>query len=575
VARRDQLAVNQKHDIAKANEITSMTASAAMRITSDMMPSVVVSRLAALDITRQAEAWVCYDEVGELHYLASTMSHRSAQANIFIGEVSPDPTEGQHPTVDEVTRKYIGFFRNIAGDLLYKGTLGLFVSGAFWLVGLPTNNSRRGPRGEWILATMEWVVLSNREVTTNGSTVTINDGVIIQNFSVDDVYLIRVANEHPMYRARVDSPVMGALSILREIIGLHNHVMAQIRSRLISGGLFLIPSEASAALKAGSDTPDDDSFDPLIEALAEAMGTAIGDPSDAKGAIPIMAAVPEDTIEKFKLIDFWTKLDAEARNMRNDALNRLAIALDLPPEVMTGTAGESHWAGWLSREEIVTTHLKPPIDMIMRGLTKTLLWPMLMQGGMSAIEAMGYELGCSVNDLIQRPNRAEDAKDLFNSGVLSDKALRDANGFDDGDAPEESVPEEIIRMLFSAGRSSTAMFQNPGNLLPLINAMAVLLGVQDQLPTDAQVEIPAELVQNQMAPVEDVEAGDTEPANVAKATAAGRADKPAVDGSGPGKSVPAPKSAKASGASPNTSRDAAGPIRQTKSQSNTKADAPK
>lgn len=472
--------------------LTSITASAAVRITSDMAPTAIVARMAAQDMTRQYEAWDAFDLVGELHYCASTMGRRSSQAKMFIGKYPDDPTDGFGPSKvkgtdgnmepDPVALRFLPFFRKFSRDLLYKGVVNLFIAGEFWVIGLPTARSRRGTDGEWLLATLQFTVFSKREVTASKNTLTINDGVVTKTFALDDVYAIRIANEHPMYRARVDSPVLGALPILREIRGLHDHVMAQIRSRLIAAGLFLIPSEASAALKAGMGEAADDDFDPLIEALADAMGTAIADPSNPEGAMPIMASVPKDTIEAFKLIDFFTKLDSEARNMRQDALARLGIALDIPPEVMTGNQGASHWSGWLSREDIVTTHLTPPIDLIMDGLTTTLLWPLMIQGGVKTDEAMTYMLGASVNDLIMRPNRAQDAKDLYGAGVLSDKAYRDAVGFDDRDAPEMSGPEMVVRMLFSAGRSSTAMFQNPENFVLIVREMARVLGMSDEFP---------------------------------------------------------------------------------------------
>jgi hypothetical protein len=110
----------------------------------------------------------------------------------------------------------------------------------------------------------------------------------------------------------------------------------------------------------------------------------------------------------------------------------------------------NHWGAWLVREDVVNTHVEPPLAIICDAVTEQYLHPVLRDMGVTDENVEGLVVWYDVSGMIMRPNRSQDAKDLHEAGVISDAALRDACGFDEGDAPlaeaaaaEESTEQEL------------------------------------------------------------------------------------------------------------------------------------
>ena len=414
----------------------------------------------------QAEAWAAYDEVGEERFLASTLAGRLSQARLYVQH---KPTAGPHsslrddatdatdtatgPTAQlaEAVLAALGASQQDLGQMLQRLATNLFVAGEGWLVGVPRHvidevspssaPAVTAPSPDPALADLVWRVLAVTEVSSvgaDGRTVRLNlgtDGSAPVEVSADEVYMVRVWRPHPARYWEADSPTRACLPILRELIGLTRHISAQIDSRLAGAGILVVPSSASAALAAdAADASSYDAPDPFVAALMDSMLRPIENRDDASAVVPLVVTVPDEAADKLNHITFSSALDAGARDLRDEAIRRLALAQDAPPELLLGSGAMNHWGAWLTREDTVTTHIEPVLALICDALTSQYLRPVLLSAGLSEDEVRTLSVGYDVSALVARPNRSEEALNLHRAGAVSDEALREASGFDDSDA---------------------------------------------------------------------------------------------------------------------------------------------
>lgn len=350
---------------------------------------------------------------------------------------------------------------------------------------------------------LEWRFLSVDECKVDAQTGTVeivlHDGETERDkikATPEEVLLIRVWRPHPRRWWRADSPTKSSLPVLRELVGLTQHVSAQVDSRLAGAGVLLVPQSALDALK--QSTPNqatDEDSDPFSEALMEAMLTPIEDRSNASALVPLTLTVPDESIEKFRFISFATELDAEARELREEALRRLALGEDCPPEVLLGVGDMNHWGAWLVKEDTITTHVEPPEALICDALTTQYLWPVLIENGMPETQAHKYVVWYSVDHLISRPNRFSDAKSVHEADALSDEALRREGGFSEEDAPKPYTSDAATNMAISIMAKDPAPFlASPESLVTLIDVLRVVLaenGPPEATDTEDGTQVPA------------------------------------------------------------------------------------
>lgn len=457
----------------------------------------------------QEDAWDMYDLVGEQRFLANTLAGRGAQARLFVARRPEDPTQPPVPipdvpdedqageemvrTADDATAAEVfatfGETETGRAQMIARQLINLFVPGDGWMVGIPARlfpvdgekqqeqptdavvqylrPEGTDPTGDVDLEDLRWKQLSISEVVFKDGQVTLKLGSSTQDqitCSPDDIFLIRVWRPHPRRWWEADSPTRSSLPVLRELVGMDQGLSAQLDSRLVGPGIFLVPNSAREAVLAqmGPEVPED--YDPFAESMMEAFITAIADQSNASARVPLVFTVPDDSVEKFKRIEFSSPIDDRHQETSEGLIRRLALGQDAPPELLLGMSGMNHWGAWLVREDVVSTHLEPPLALICDAITTQFLWPVLIQQGMTPEQAAEYVVWYDVAHLIQRPSRLEDAVQLHTAGVINDEALRDAGGYTNEDAPplDEDSDDPVVETVLSMLRAAPTLAQNPG-----------------------------------------------------------------------------------------------------------------
>lgn len=462
----------------------------------------------------QSDAWDVYDLVGEMRYLADTLAARESQARLYIGRVTESDEFGDPKPVDEEdpanVLDLLGTESEIQ-EMLETYGVNQFVTGDGYMVGVPKHfldptvevpddpDMFLDPLGmeespEPAIEDLTWRFLSVDEISFTDSSIGLeweceaaNHGVI--SVDKDQVYAFRVWHPHPRRRREANSPVRAALPVLRELVGLTMHVSAQIDSRLAGAGiLFLLQNAASdVAGPNGEDMPFD-------EALVDSMITPIKDRASAGAVAPLVAVIPDDGTDRsasdyVHLQTFSQTLDPEARELRHESIERAAMQLDAPPELLLGTGGANHWGAWLIREDTITTHVNPPVERFVNALTQQFLWPVLEARGMDEEQAREFKVWYSTRHLITRPNRTTDALNVFKEGQITGEALRRESGFNDSDAPDMNDSDPAVDMVLSLVSGSPQLAVNPGLPELLRQVRAVLDGEEGpEPPTPAPVE---------------------------------------------------------------------------------------
>lgn len=366
----------------------------------------------------QDELWAMFDVVGEFEFAANWFGNLLSRARLYPSLKGKEVTSG--PAFDALQE----LFGSEQGRKEALRQLGLHdrVAGESYIFAY-------GPDSD-----VTWRVVSPQVVGKTGG-----------NWSIDSVRItdakptvIRTWNRHPRRPNDVTSSSRAALPILNEIYMLTQHVEAQVSSRLSSAGILFLPNEMTFAAASEGDSGESSNAskaDEFVNKLIETARRAISSRGDASALVPIIVTAEGDIIDKVNKIDFWTELDSHALELRKEAIRRLGLALDMPPEILTGTGEVSHWQAWSADESSIKAHAEPALQRICADLTTGYLLPAL-KGLVPEADLAYYAIEADASEMRLRPNRSKEAIELYGLGELSAMALRRETGFTELDAPK-------------------------------------------------------------------------------------------------------------------------------------------
>lgn len=411
----------------------------------------------------QVQAWEMYDEIGELHSATQWLAHSLSRCKLYVGELPDGRTEGDPtPTTDETAQQPLDeLFGGPAGhpQMLSRFGVHLTVPGESYLIGLdldapdvdtapvettPTPIGQDGtPVVETESGVRRWLVASRDEFETKDGKVTVQlpDSDRRVQVDVERSTVIRLWRPHARKAWEADSPTRACLGALRELVTASSHITASLESRLAGAGILIFPTSASVAQSGPADDAADGVdgdgaelvADPDYARLIDAMVTPIGDRDSASAVVPILVRVDDQAIDKVRHISFATPLDGKVQELREAAIRRLALGLDVPPEVLLGMTDANHWTGWQIEESAVKLSVEPLLTLVVNALTENYLRPALTALGVARPER--FVVWYDVSELVLRPNRFEQALKLWHEGLIGAAAVLREGGFGEDDIP--------------------------------------------------------------------------------------------------------------------------------------------
>jgi hypothetical protein len=389
--------------------------------------------------------WYYWARIPELRYVARYVANSASMARLFVGKVTddpfnPEPVGPRHPANDLLD----SFAGGLTGQsqVLDRLALHLTVPGEAILAGPAEGASPSYPFDTWR-------VFSPAEITSRNGTLWFRTPTLRDEPVPDGVWPFRVWRPHPRLWWEADSPTRSCYSVLREIDLLDQHVQATAISRLAGAGLMAIPDEITIpgdeVETEGADT------DPFVKILTEVMALAIKNRESAAAIVPIILRGPAEFLKEIQHFDFSTKFDEKVPDLRTIALRRLALGMDVPPEIMLGTGDASHWQAWQVDESTLRVHTVPLLQLITGSLTEGWLRPALRQVPMSEAQKADIDklvIWFDVSNLLIHPNVAQDSEALYDRFEINADALRLRTGHSSGDAPSRTqLVEQILLKL--------------------------------------------------------------------------------------------------------------------------------
>lgn len=371
------------------------------------------------------QAWNFYDTIGEYRYACNWVGNLLSRAILEVWE-NGEVTKDEHAIA-----AMEAFFGGPEGqrEFLRQSGTHLTVPGDYYIVG--------EDMGE---APDKWSVVSASRISSTGG-----DNPIwkVGKDELDDPLVIRIWRPHPNDQEKSDSPSRAVLPVLSELFDLTKYVASQVSSRLAGAGIFAIPNEMTfgsvRSQVQNGDATDNQNVNTGLNAflieLYESMAAALDTPEDPASRVPVLLAGPGEYLDKLRHITFATELDKQTKTLRDEAIRRLALGMDMPPEILTGTGDMNHWNSWQTEEAAIKAHTEPLLQLITSAVTEKYLWPYLLDvmEGEDENTVRRFVIHADTSKIRLRPNRSKEALELYDRGILTMEATARENGFDPAD----------------------------------------------------------------------------------------------------------------------------------------------
>jgi hypothetical protein len=382
------------------------------------------------DETWQRELWRYYDIIPELRFAASWIGSACSKVDIFVAEVDKLGRVQGRAKKKEVAALSDTLLGGPAAkaEAIRMAAINLTIAGECYILGKPA--SKPGVDKD------KWFILSSSEIRrVKGGQVFWGDRQYYQEIlDLTKSMVTRVWTPHPQRIWCADSPARACQAILRELEQLTKYVFSQIDSRLAGAGMLVIPNNLDFPAEDGVTTAGES----LMMRMAQAMAASLKGDGTAMALVPlIIEAAPEDIERSFKLIQFASELSKQAVELRDEAIRRLSLGLDIAPEILTGQGDMNHWSSWFVDEATVKLHVEPLMNRLCDALSTAYLVPALKIMG---LDPQRFVYSFDTSPLTIRPQRLQDALNLFEKGAIGYEALRVAGYFKESDAP---TPEQL------------------------------------------------------------------------------------------------------------------------------------
>lgn len=382
----------------------------------------------------QNEAWRHYDICGELRFVVNWIGNAVSRCRMYAAQVASDGTVGDEVEDERVKMIAETMFGSPAAKAQAQRLMGInmMVAGDVFVVAEGYQNAKDD----------KWYVCSSAEIYRRGDdimvrrSVTHGGGQYKLNPKTD--LLIRAWNPHPRRYDAADSTTRAILPVLRELEQATKRVFAELDSRLAGAGILLLPDNIDFP-RGPNDTPGVTGF---IELLQKTMATSLQQRDSAAALVPIVLQASTEALDKIKHLTFDSSISEHIATMRTEAIKRMAMSLDIPPEVLTGMGGTNHWSGWQIEESSIKIHVEPLLIQLADALNIGYFQPALKAAGIQNPEKT--TLWFDIAALTVRPNRSDQVLQFIEQGLISDNTARDNAAFSDDDAPSDE--EKVYRL---------------------------------------------------------------------------------------------------------------------------------
>jgi hypothetical protein len=213
------------------------------------------------------------------------------------------------------------------------------------------------------------------------------------------------------------SPTIAAMPTIRHLILLGNLARAAARNRIAQRKVLVYPSELR--FPEGVDFGED---------LQRTLTAGISDEYSAAAVAPPVIESPAEYKDGWFTLDLTTDWDERLPELTDHAIRRLALQMDMPPEVMLGMGDANHWSAWQVEEATYRAHVAPLAVPVANTLRDALM------AASDELASRDVQVVPDPAELLRRNPTTVDAFRAFELGIVSDEYVRAALGADADDA---------------------------------------------------------------------------------------------------------------------------------------------
>ena len=267
-------------------------------------------------------------------------------------------------------------------------------------------------------------------------------------YGPEEAIAYRMWTPDPGMSWQAEAPMQAALEIAEELIILTKSVRATATTRLLNGLLFL-PVEALPPVEEIQGGSEDPESDPWTSDFIEHVSTQIENPGTAEAKVPLISWLAGEHIPNIRHLQLHDpQTDYMERDLRKEAIDRLAWGLDMPPEALKGLGDTNHWAAMQILGDMWKSHGAPLAEQFCDEISSAYLQPALKDEGFAEWDKIVAHYDAS--QITVKPDRSEDADNAAKYAMISPRGYRQLKNIPEDLAPSE---EERLQILEVLGRS--------------------------------------------------------------------------------------------------------------------------
>lgn len=403
--------------------------------------------------SEQDQLWDYYQRLEEFSAAVNWKANAISRVRLIAAEFMPGGDEPMPITEGPIADLVANFAGGIGGQsqILGETAIHLNVPGEGWLCGVEDN-----------FGEVSWRVYSADELRVRRTT---EGGQNVDRYQVkvgensraweslpEDTLVVRFWRPHPRWGWKATSRAAYALGAMKELDLINRRIIAETISRMAANGVILY-DRGKLSFPELSNPASAESVDPFAQVLVDVGSKGVADPTSAQATIkiPIGADLGDSDLkvsDLIEVIDLSNPFSERMLDQRQAAVTRLATALDIPAEQLTGLGNMNHWGAAQIEEAGIKVHITPDMEMICHAFTEGFLYPTLEAEGR---ELRGPEGGRPViwydpSEIVMRPDRSKEAIEAYDRGELSGVAMLRELGFSNSDQPDEAELNRIIEL---------------------------------------------------------------------------------------------------------------------------------
>lgn len=405
----------------------------------------------------QAKAWENVRRIGEVHYALSRSARIAGYTTLYGEQVSDIGS----PTA----RADSGVVARIVADITsrYGGLRGLVerfyflrkVPGDMWLAAL-RDTPDEPIDGYWFLSRSECSLddgtFTGKDrngivFTTARMTSQLGEKSNFQRLILPQDFYGRIWSPDFEYVENTDTPMISLNGLCDMLWKLTESIQGRLAQRFIQNGILLIPSEINDSAIAG-DLPgnlDYGTNDKVMRYLIHIMTRNKLNLETAAGQIPILLKGPAEVLDKVRqLVDESTVAETDLQ-LRAELIDRILDGLDQQKGQVSGESGDrNRWTAWAASDEERRITVQPDIEAMCHALTRMILWRELRARGWEPERIRRWRIWYDISAAAVKSNITEEARQLWEMGLVGGKFVRKASGATDLDVMD---PAEYVRWL--------------------------------------------------------------------------------------------------------------------------------